>query len=96
MKSETCFEQMLEQYSDFEQYELNKYDLGNLASQVGDAQSKTCDSCTAGDGTPKHTYDTRHKAETQADIIFEEDGTYLRVYRCDNGGGHLTKSTLKF
>lgn len=96
MKSETCFEQMLEQYGDFAQYELNKYDLGDLASQAEDVQSKMCDSCTGGDGTPKHTYGTKHEADTQADIIFEEDGTYLRVYWCDNGGWHLTKNTFKF
>ena len=93
MKSETSFEQMLEQYSGFAQYELNKYDLGELASQAGDVQNKMCDSCTAGDGMPKNTYNTKLEADTQADIIFEEDRTYLRVYRCDNGGWHLTKST---
>jgi hypothetical protein len=96
MNSETCFGEMLEQYSDFAQYELNKYDLGELASQAGNVQSKVCDSCTAGDGTPKHTYDTKNEAETQADIISEEDRVYLRVYRCKHGGWHLTKSTFKF
>lgn len=93
MKSETCFGQMLEQYSDSVLYELNKYDLGDLASQPGEVQSKICDSCTAGDGMPKHTYNTKHEAEIQADMIYEEDRIYLRVYRCDNGGWHLTKST---
>jgi len=96
MKSETSFEQMLEQYSGFAQYELIKYDLGDLASQAGDVQSKMCDSCTGGDGIPKHTYDTKHEADTQADMIYEEERTYLRVYRCKHGGWHLTKSTFKF
>jgi hypothetical protein len=91
MKNEACFEKMLDQYSDFSQYELIKYDLGEHASQAGDTQRKVCDSCTGGDGVLKHTYNTKHEAENQADISFEEEGTYLRVYRCDDGGWHLTK-----
>lgn len=92
MKSETSFGKMLEQYYDSGVCEFDKYDVGELISLTGEARNKECDSCFAGDGTPKNTYNTKHEAETQADIIYEESGIYLRSYSCKNGGWHLTKA----
>ncbi len=47
--------------------------------------------CLDSDGKPKQAYPTQESAETRAKIIFEEQGTKLYVYHCDQCGEyHLT------
>lgn len=94
MKSETCFETMLGEYlpSYFTEYDVK----GNLEHSNIMCNSlgfyKKCNKCTAGDGTYKNAYPTKHEALLKSDIIFEERNINLRTYKCKYGyGWHLTK-----
>ena len=103
MKSEICFEEMLGQYlpsqivednvlnnqnTGLSSYEFYKYDLSN---QLRVTPRKKCERCTGGDGEIKQGYPTKQEAHNTAEIIYEEEGKYLRVYKCRYGGWHLTK-----
>lgn len=47
--------------------------------------------CLDSNGKPKQAYPTKESAEARAKIIFEEQGTKLYVYQCDQCGEyHLT------
>jgi hypothetical protein len=76
------------QNTDFSSYEFYKYDLPN---QIRVTQGKRCDRCTGGDREINQGYLTKHEAHNTAEIIREEEGKYLRVYKCKYGGWHLTK-----
>ena len=55
--------------------------------------SKTCTSCTDGNGRPKQLYLTYEAAKKRAQLRYEEDGVRLNVYECcHNHGWHLTKN----
>lgn len=69
-------------------YEIYKYDLPH---QHRVTPRKKCDRCTGGDGEIKQGYPTKHAAYKTAEVIREEEGKDLRVYKCKYGGWHLTK-----
>lgn len=105
MKSETCFEQMLEQYlpskivennllngiknTSMSLYELHKYGLPNKYRVI---PRKKCDRCSGEDGKVKQGYLTKDEAHSTAQMIHVKEGKILRVYKCKYGGWHLTKA----
>lgn len=102
MKSETCFEKMLDQYlptsfiendSDSVLYGLNKYDLERIVTQEKTKiQSKKHGCCMGSDREPKNIYSTKSEAYDAADFIYYERNIDLMVYKCRSGvGWHLTK-----
>lgn len=76
-------------------YKCSKCDYWHLSPKFRVTPSEKCEKCTAGDGSSKETYRTRKEANIRANIIYNEQGIKLRVYRCKYGNGwHLTKSNL--
>jgi hypothetical protein len=74
-------------------YKCNKCDFWHLSPKFRVTPSEKCQRCTAGDGSSKDTYRTKKEANTRADIVFNEQGINLRVYKCKYAAGwHLTKS----
>lgn len=67
----------------------NKWHLSPKSRQT---PSKTCDLCTATDGSNKESYKTKTDAKTRAGIIRNERGINLFVYQCQHyNGWHLSK-----
>jgi hypothetical protein len=94
MKIETNFEKMLGQYLP------QHFTESDVKGNVGYSQKnfnkiepcQKCHKCTAGDGTYKNAYRSKHEARLKANIIFDEQGISLRTYKCKYGSGwHLTK-----
>ena len=78
--------------NDLEPYECNKCGLWHLSPNSRKTPSTKCYRCTAGDGTYKDSYRTKKEANVRADIIDNEQGIDLNIYKCRYGNGwHLTK-----
>ncbi len=74
-------------------YECGRCKLWHLAPKSRHTPSKTCTHCLAGDGSNKEAYRSKKEAITRAEILYQEQGVELDVYRCKHGSGwHLTKA----
>ncbi|MFT4926116.1 MAG: hypothetical protein ACI8WB_002214 [Phenylobacterium sp.] len=79
--------------NDLVPYHCDKCDKWHLSPKRRQTPSKKCDRCTAGDGHPKDSYNSKNDARTRADILFAENGINLKVYQCKyDNGWHLTKN----
>ena len=70
-------------------YELHKPDWSKKDRFIS---RKKCEQCTGEDGRVKQGYFTEGEAQETVNIINENEGKFLRVYRCKHGGWHLTKA----
>ncbi|WP_281213270.1 hypothetical protein [Shewanella insulae] len=76
-------------------YHCGKCDLWHLSPKSRQTPSQKCDRCTGGYGVSKDSYRSKREAHLRANIIYEERGVLLRVYKCKFGSGwHLTKEKL--
>lgn len=75
-------------------YKCQKCKKWHLAPKDRQTPSTQCNFCTGADGRPKELYRTKAEATRRADILLEESGKELTVYKCEyNNGWHLTKSS---
>lgn len=73
-------------------YCCDKCDKWHLSPKDRQTPTKTCELCTAADGSNKESYKTKADAKTRAKIIRNERGISLMVYQCKHDNGwHLTK-----
>ncbi|QHS15479.1 hypothetical protein GUY17_05970 [Shewanella sp. Arc9-LZ] len=78
---------------DLSPYHCSKCDLWHLSPKSRQTPSQKCNRCTGGYGVEKESYRSKLEARLRADIIYDEQGISLRVYKCKYGfGWHLTKS----
>ncbi|MFA1563278.1 hypothetical protein [Aliivibrio fischeri] len=74
-------------------YHCAKCNLWHLSPKNRRTSSQTCNRCTGRDGVKKESYSSKREAHLRANIIYDEQGISLRVYKCKYGfGWHLTKS----
>ncbi|TKB03365.1 hypothetical protein E5672_10010 [Alteromonas portus] len=74
-------------------YQCAKCDLWHLSPKSRQTPSQKCSRCIGGYGVEKESYRTKLEARKRANIIYDEQGVILRVYKCKYGNGwHLTKS----
>ena len=71
-------------------YRCATCDWWHLSPTNRQTPNSTC-VCTGRDGRPKASYASDEDAERRAEILQEERGVKLGVYRCNQGGWHLTK-----
>jgi len=73
-------------------YQCDKCNYWHLAPANRQTPSKKCQYCTDSNGRQKDLYETKKGAELRAEILYEEKGMRLTVYKCPtNKGWHLTK-----
>lgn len=59
--------------------------------------SRKCLYCQDSNGMYKELYETQEAAERRAEIIADEQGIKLKVYKCPHQcGWHLTKNLIRF
>ncbi|QPL42080.1 hypothetical protein IT970_11420 [Pseudoalteromonas sp. A41-2] len=76
-------------------YQCVKCDLWHLSPKSRQTPSQKCNRCTGGYGVEKESYRSKIEARKRANIIYDEQGISLRVYKCKYGNDwHLTKSWL--
>lgn len=81
-----------EHNSNFTHYKCNKCNQWHLSPKHRNTQSAKCSYCTDRDGNNKDLYFTKKDAQQRADIIHEEQGIMLDLYKCKyQNGWHLTK-----
>jgi len=74
-------------------YQCTRCRKWHLAPKNRHTPSHTCRYCVGSDGKPKESYANEEDATRRAQIVERERGISLRVYLCDYGGWHLTKSS---
>ena len=78
---------------DLAPYLCSKCGYWHLSPKERQTPSKECTYCTDSNGKHKELYETEEAAKTRAEIIEEEQGIKLKVYKCPNQDGwHLTKN----
>jgi hypothetical protein len=78
---------------DLSPYQCSKCGHWHLSPQNRQTPSKECIYCTDKKGKHKELYKTMETAANRAEIIEEERGIKLKVYKCPNQNGwHLTKN----
>ena len=78
--------------NDLVPYHCNKCDFWHLSPRSRQTPSQKCMHCTGSDGILKDTYITKKDAIKRSNILYDEKGINLKVYRCSHSDGwHLTK-----
>lgn len=73
-------------------YSCIKCDKWHLSPKSRQTPTKTCEFCTAADGSYKDSYKTKADAKVRSKIIRDERGISLKIYQCRHENGwHLTK-----
>lgn len=78
--------------NDLMPYKCSDCACWHLSPKGRQTPSHKCQDCTSGNGIPKDTYKTKKVAIIRSNILFDEQGIDLKVYKCKYGDGwHLTK-----
>jgi len=78
-------------------YQCDRCGQWHLTPRDRQTPSTRCSYCRGSNGRPKDAYDTERDAQRRADILHQEKGIRLRVYKCPHGHGwHLTKGHTMF
>ena len=78
---------------DLSPYQCSKCGYWHLSPKNRQTPSKECIYCTDSNGKHKELYETEEAAKLRAEIIEEEQGIKLKVYKCpEQEGWHLTKN----
>ena len=73
-------------------YQCKDYNHWHLSPEDRQTPNRECYDCTDGGGNYKALYHSEEDAERRAEILYEEQGIRLKVYKCPhNDGWHLTK-----
>ena len=73
-------------------YECRECGKWHLSPSDRQTPSEKCPFCKGTNGLPKDAYLNRKDAQRRADILYEEQGVSLQVYRCDHSNAwHLTR-----
>jgi hypothetical protein len=79
--------------NDLVPYQCHKCSFWHLSPRARQTPSHKCMHCTGGDGISKDTYMTKKDAIKRSDILYDEQGINLKMYRCKySDGWHLTKN----
>lgn len=78
--------------NDLAPYKCEKCRQWHLSPKSRLTPSNKCSRCISAIGEYKNSYPTSKEARFRANIIYEEQGIELEVYKCKHGEGwHLTK-----
>ena len=78
-------------------YRCPKCGYFHLTPENRHTPSKKCSYCLDSNGNSKELYETQEAAERRAEIIAEEKGIRLKIYKCPyQDGWHLTKNLITF
>jgi len=78
---------------DLSPYQCSKCGYWHLSPKNRQTPSRECIYCTDSNGEHKELYETEEAAKLRAEIIEEEQGIKLKVYKCPKQEGwHLTKN----
>ncbi len=73
-------------------YQCEDCGMLHLTPEGRKTPSTKCNNCISADGSYKQLYATKQAAQLRADIILQEDGVLLKVYKCGYSNGfHLAK-----
>jgi len=73
-------------------YYCNSCNYWHLSPSNRMTKSIKCRNCKDRNGNVKDLYETQKDAQRRADILFEEKGILLSIYKCSfSSGWHLTK-----
>lgn len=78
--------------NNFKPYKCSTCKKWHLSPAERVTPSSICRSCRGADGKLKDLYQSEISAQKRAEIISEEKGVHLQVYKCGySNGWHLTK-----